>query len=674
MAVPVSLIGTFAIFPLLGFSINTLSLFGLVLAIGIVVDDAIVVVEAVEKYIEDGFSPKEATIKAMEDVSGPVIAIALILVSVFIPTTFIPGLTGRLYQQFAVTVSVSTLLSAFNALTLSPALSAMLLRPRKESRGLLARFFASFNKWFGIATDGYVSTCHLLIRKSLFAIVLIAVFAVGAGFFNGRLAPGFLPEEDQGYFYVNVSLPPASSLQKTNEVSQRIEDYLLSVDGVEYLTAVAGYSMLSGVSTTYSAFYFITLKEWGERKKPEQKLGAIMAAVNKRLHQFQQEENLASALAFSPPAIPGIGTAGGVTFILEDRAGKTMQFLSERTKKFLEAANKREEIAYASTTLSASVPQIYTKVDKEKVLKQGIDLAEVYQTIQVFMGGAMVNYYNEFGRQWQVFIEADGSSRRNIEQLGNFYVRNKDGAPVPLDAVSDSKMITGPEFTLRHNLYRSAQINAMAKPGYSSKQVMKALEETFNEVIDANDGMGFEYSGMSFQEKTADEGVSPTMIYVFSLLFVFLLLAALYESWSLPISVLLALPIAICGAFCGLWLRGMENNIYAQIGMVVLIGLAAKNAILIVEFAKAEREKGKSLFDAALTAAKLRLRPILMTAFAFILGCVPLAIASGAGSSSRQVLGTAVIAGMMAASLIAIFVIPCCFYIIGKFQKTKEEE
>ena len=659
-AVPVSLVGTFVLFPLFGFSINSLSLFGLVLAVGLVVDDAIVVVEAVERHIEEGMKPRDATLQAMREVSGPVIGIALVLSAVFIPTAFLPGITGRLYQQFALTIAISVIISAFNALSLSPALAALLLRPRKQSRGPLRWVFDRFNRVFASATHGYVNWSRLAIRKAVLSFALLAVLAVGAGFFGSKLPSGFLPEEDQGYVFISLQLPNAASLERTDQACRKIESILANTPGVQYTTSVIGFSLLSLVQSTYSAFFFVTFKPWSERKKPEEQYEAIKAHLSKELGGLTE----GVAFAFSPPAIPGVGTAGGVTFVLEDRAGKDVAFLSQNVKTFMDAAHKRPEFAGMITTFLPSVPQVFVKVDRDKVLKQGIDLGQVYQTLQTFMGGFFVNYFNRFGRTWQVYIEAEGDYRTDASNMGQFFVRNSNGDSVPLDAVATVQNISGPEFTLRYNEYRAAQINVTAAPGYSSIQAMNALEEVFRQTMPSE--MGYDYLAMSFQEKKAQQGVSPTLVFGMSLIFVFLILAALYESWSLPFSVLLGTPVAVFGAFATLWLRGMQNNIYAQIGLIMLIGLAAKNAILIVEFAKDEYEKGKPLIDAALEGARLRLRPILMTSFAFIFGCIPLWLASGSGAVARRILGSTVIGGMIAASGIAIFLIPVTFYVIER--------
>ena len=660
LAVPVSLIGTFALFPLFGFSINTLSLFGLVLAIGLVVDDAIVVVEAVEHHIEHGLSPRDAALKAMEEVSGPVIAIAIILGAVFVPTAFIPGITGRMYQQFAVTIAVSVAISAFNALTLSPALSALLLRPKVRGAGLLQRFYDGFNRVFGRVTDGYVGICRVLIHKSAIAVLLLAGIGVLGGFFGRAIPTSFLPDEDQGYLFAGLQLPNASSLQRTDAVVRQAEEILKNTPGIKYYSSVVGFSLLSGVNNTYSAFFFITLEEWAKRKKPEEQYRAISAHINREFAKIPE----AIGFAFSPPAIPGVGSSGGVTFILEDHTGGDL--LAPNLPKFMAAAAKRPELASVFTTALLSVPQIFVDVNRDQALQQGVELADIYTTMQCFMGGAFVNYYNQFGRQWQVYVQAEGDYRTRIENLGMFYVLNRSGNKVPLEALTSVRRIEGPEFTMRFNLHEAAQINASPVPGVSTAQAMQALEEVFRETMPQ--GMGYNYMGMSYQEKKAQQGVSPMAIFGFSLLCVFLILAAQYESWSLPFSVLMCTPIAVAGAFAGILVGRYENNVYAQIGLVMLIGLSAKNAILIVEFAKMGYEEGKSLIEASLESARLRLRPILMTSFAFILGCVPLAKASGAGALSRQVMGFTVIGGMLAASFVAIFLIPVAFYLVEKLS------
>jgi HAE1 family hydrophobic/amphiphilic exporter-1 len=675
LAVPVSLVGTFVLFPLFGFSINTLSLFGLVLAIGLVVDDAIVVVEGVERHIEEGMTPKAAALQAMEELSGPVVGIALVLSAVFVPTAFIPGITGRLYQQFAVTIAISVLLSAFNALTLSPALAALLLRPKERSQGLLRRFFDRFNRVFDRATDGYVRWSGVLLQKTLVVVVLLVVFSIAGVFFANRVPSSFLPDEDQGYAYVNVQLPNGASFGRTTLVADQVDKIIMNTPGVQYSTAFIGFSLLSFVRTSYNATFFVTFKPWDDRTSRAQQFQTLKAHLNEEFRKLPE----AVVFGFSPPAIPGVGTAGGFTFLLEDRSGGDVEFLAKNLNTFLDAARKRPEIASLSTTFLASVPQKFVDVDRDKVLKQGVNLNDVYRTIQAFMGGYFINYFNRFGRQWQVYIEAEADDRARADNVGQFYVRNSRGESVPLTTLTTVKSRLGPEFTQRFNEYRSAQVNGSSAPGYSADQATAALEEVFHQTMPRE--MGFDYSGMSFQEQKAREGVPPSVIFGLSLLFVFLILAALYESWSLPFSVLLSTPVAIFGAFFILWLRRtvlsaflpaflvqIENDIYSQIGLIMLIGLAAKNAILIVEFAKDEFDHGKPLSEAALAGAKLRLRPILMTSFAFILGCVPLWTASGAGAVARQIMGTTVIGGMMAASAIGIFFVPAIFYLVEKWS------
>ena len=682
LAVPVSLIGTFVLFPLFGFSINTLSLFGLVLAIGLVVDDAIVVVEAVERHIEAGLAPNAAALKAMEEISGPVIGIALVLSAVFVPTVFIPGITGRLYQQFAITIAISVILSAFNALTLSPALSALLLRPRAETQGPLRRFFGWFNRRFERATEGYLRWSGVLIRKSAVALVVLVAAGAGAAFFSGKVPSSFLPTEDQGYLFMHLQLPNAASLERTEAAAEKVEQILFRTAGVKYTTRVAGFSLLSFVNSSYTGFFFVTLDNWKDRRSRATQYQEIVQHVNKELSKLPD----GLALSFPPPAIPGVGTSGGFTFVLEDRAGKDVQFLAGNLRKFIGAAAKRPEIAPGLvTTFLPGVPQQFLTVDREKVLKQGVALNDVYRTVQAYMGGLFINYFNSFGRQWQVYIEAEAQYRSNLDHIDQFYVRNNRGTMVPLSALANFETRYGPEFTMRYNLYRSAQIIGSAAPGYSSAQAMKALEETFDRTMPRE--MGYDYMGMSFQEKKAQEGIPAAAIFGFSLLFVFLILAALYESWTLPFSVLLSTPVAVFGAFAVLWLRRwltglflpaysvqIENDVYSQIGLVMLIGLAAKNAILIVEFAKEKYEGGMALAEAALEGARLRLRPILMTSFAFILGCVPLWTASGAGALGRQIMGTTVIGGMLAASAIGIFLIPAIFHLVEKLSASTAPE
>ena len=656
LAVPVSLIGTFMVFPALGFSINTLSLFGLVLAIGLVVDDAIVVVEAVEKHMEEGMNSVDASYAAMDQVSSVVVATALILAAVFIPTAFIPGITGRLYQQFAITIAISVIFSAFNALTLSPALCALLLKPKTESKGLLGRFFAAFNRVFGRTTDKYVSLSGILVRRSALAMVVLVVIGSVGIYLGTQIPGGFLPTEDQGYAFVALQLPQGASLQRSVEAAGSVETALRGVPGVQAVTSVVGFSLLSFTQSTYNSFFFVTLKNWDERKSKDEQFAAIQQNLAKSLGGVKE----GLAFSFPPPAIPGVGSSGGVSFVLEDRTGKNdQQFLTANLFKFLGALQGRKEIAVAIPTYFPNVPQLYVDVDREKVSQQQVNQADVYATMQTFMGGYLVNYFNRFGRQWQTYVEAEGDYRTNIDNIGRFYVTSANGSRVPLSALVKVSRTTGPEFTTRFNEYEAAQLTINGAPGFSSGQVMAALEQVFAQTMPA--GMGFDYSGLSFQEHQAQQGLPSWVVFAVSILLCFLILAAQYESWSLPFGVLLSTPVAIFGAYLALTARHLENDVYAQIGLVMLIGLSAKNAILIVEFAKDEYEGGKTIFEAAMSGARIRFRPILMTAFAFIFGCMPLWFATGSGGVSRQILGTVVIGGMVAATLIAIFLIPVTF-------------
>jgi hydrophobic/amphiphilic exporter-1 (mainly G- bacteria), HAE1 family len=663
LAVPVSLVGTFILFPLLGFTLNTLSLFGMILAIGLVVDDAIVVVEAVEHHIEQGMSPRDATMQAMHEVQGPVIGIALILSAVFIPVAFMGGITGRLYQQFALTIAVSVLISAFNALTLSPALAALLLRP-KTGKGVVERLGGIFNRWFAKMTGHYVGLTGHLVRKMVLALGLLAGTAVLAGLLGKQLPAGFVPQEDQGYAIVSYQLPDASSLQRTHEVSAKIEQILAKTPGIRSYNVVSGYNLLTGTASSYVGTAFLSFKDWSERKGEGLSAAGIVRGLNIAFSQIPE----ARIRAIEPPPIPGIGTAGGADIMLQDRSGGSVQFLAQNVGKFLAEVNKRPEIAGAIPLFAPAVPQLFIDVDKDKVLKQGVPLTDVYGTLQAFLGGSYVNDFTRFGRQWKVFLQAEPQYRVDAKDIESFYVRNGQGEMVPLSALVTVKNILGPEYTVRFNLFRSAEVLGAVAPGFSSGQGIQAFEEVAAKVLPPE--MGYSWTNLSFQEKASQGGTA--RVFGLSLIFVFLILAALYESWSLPFTVLFSTPLAVLGAFLGLLMRRFDFDVYGQIGLVMLIGLAAKNAILIVEFAKAEFEKGRPLVDAALEGARLRLRPILMTSFAFILGCVPLWIAAGAGSASRQILGTAVISGMLLATMVGVFIVPVLYVAIGRLSGAKQ--
>ena len=662
VTVPVSLIGAFILFPFLGFSINVLSLLGLVLAIGIVVDDAIVVVEAVMHHIEKGMSPRDATRQAMKEVSGPVVAIALILIAVFVPVAFVPGITGRLYQQFAITIALSVGFSAINALTLSPALSALLLRPKREQPGLLDPFYKWFNRVFARVTGGYTGVAGVFARKAVRTVVLVLVLAGAAGYFGMSLPSGFVPEEDQGYVLIHVQLPDAASLERTDAVARQIEAVLATFESVESYTVVSGYSLLSGAAAPNTAVVFVSLKEWGERASIFERADILALRLNLAFATAIPE---AVVFAFGPPAIPGLGTSAGFSMMLQDRGGNTPQYLAEQVARFLDAASQRPEIARAMTTYSASVPQVYVDVDREQALTQGVPLSDLNTTLGANLGGAYVNDFNAFGRLYKVYIQAEPEYRAEPDQIGDFFVRNREGDMVPLSAFVAIESASGPGYTNRFNLARAAEITGSPAQGYSSADALAALEEVASDVLPAD--MGYAWNAISYQERAASG--SSAVVFLFALVMVFLILAAQYESWALPLSVLLGTPFAVLGAFLALWLSNFispsyVNNVFAQIGLVLLIGLAAKNAILIVEFARMKMGEGLNVLDAALAAAKLRFRPILMTAFAFILGVTPLLTASGAGAEARKVMGMTVFAGMLVATALGVILVPALFVFV----------
>lgn len=661
MAIPVSLIGAFIFFPMMGFTINVLSLLGLVLAIGIVVDDAIVVVEATQVNIANGMTTKEATLDAMRKVTAPVIATTLVLIAVFIPVAGMAGITGRLYQQFALTIVVSVIVSSVNALSLSPALSSLLLKKPVPYKGPLGWFFEKFNKIMGKTTDSYMTFTGIITRKLKRSVVFIVVITIAATMF-GKLVPGgFIPEEDMGYFFVNMQLPNASSLQRSDEVAKEIESILLDIPEVEFVTTATGFSLLSGAMSSNTGFIFVNLSDWSERdatvKEIVQRVNGILA---KRIKSAQ-------AFAFGPPAIPGLGNGSGFSIMLQDRSGNGPEYVAQKANEFIMAANKRKEIGAAFTTFQATVPQKYLDIDKEKALKLGVSLSDLYTTIGAFMGGSYVNDFTRFGRLYKTYIQAEPEYRVDESKISNFFIKNSDGNMVPLSTLATVKNISGPDYTNRFNLYRSVEVTGSPANGYTSAQTMAALEEVAQEVLPSD--MSYSWNAMSYQEKEASGSLG--MILTFSLLFVFLILAAQYESWSLPFSILMGTPFAIFGALFALWVGRLisptfENNIFAQVSFVMLIGMAAKNAILIVEFANDEFKKGLSLYDSALKAAKSRFRPILMTAFSFLFGIFPLVIATGSGAEARKVMGMALLGGMTLATLLGVFFYPMLFVLIGK--------
>jgi HAE1 family hydrophobic/amphiphilic exporter-1 len=657
LTVPVSLLGAFIMFPALGFSVNVLTMFGLVLAIGIVVDDAIVVVEAVQHHIEHGKDPVEATRLAMKEVSGPVVAIGLVLCAVFVPVAFMGGVTGQLYSQFALTIAVAVVFSVINALTLSPALAALLLRKPAPGRGPIAAFFKLFNRFFDWLSASYGGIVGGLCGKTARSMLLLVAVCAGI-YFLGKVVPGgFIPDEDKGYLFVAVELPEGASLQRTDAALKQVEAIVRHTKGVRSAVGLAGMNILNSLNVPNAALMFVGLQDWEERKAPHLHASAIAREWNKKFYAVPG----ARAFAFGPPPLPGYGNVSGFSMQLQDRTGGSIEQLARYVQQLTEAATQRPEIGRISTTFNPATPQVKVELDREKARTLGVPVDSVFATLQSYLSGLYVNDFVRFGRVYKVFLQAESQFTSRPEDIGQFYVRNGGGQMVPLSTLVTVSQMSGPNFVTRFNLYNAAEIMGAPAPGFSSGQAIRAIEQVMKSMPSET---GYEWSGLTLQEKKS-EGQAP-VIFGMAVLLVFLLLAAQYESWGLPFSVLLATPTVVLGTLVGMWVRNYDLNVYAQIGLVMLIGLAAKNAILIVEFAKMKREEGVDVLEAAVQGSKLRLRPILMTSFAFILGCVPLMLATGSGAASRSTMGTGVVYGMTIATAVGLFLIPVCYVFVQR--------
>ena len=660
VAIPVSLIGTFAVMGVMGFSLNMLTLFGLVLAIGVVVDDAIVIVEATYVQIDKGLSPREAAIKAMSEVSGAVIATTLVLLAVFVPAAFMPGITGEMYRQFALTIAVATVFSTINALTLSPALSALLLRPQKAKKNI---FFRGFDAAFAKLGSGYAAVSMALLRRSALVMLLFVALLGLTGWQFGRVPTGFLPEEDQGYVIASIQLPDGASLGRTERVLEQIDDILKATPGVRDWVSLGGFSVIDGTNASNGATVWIMMEPWEERTDPALSQTAILANLQSQFSGIQE----AIVFAFPPPAISGLGAAGGFQFQLQDRGAIGLVELDKMSQEIIADGGAQSGLTNLNTTFRADVPQLFAEVDRTKAKKLGISLNEVFGTLQAYLGSAYVNDFNRFGRTWQVKVQADHHFRLKPEDIRQLEVRNAAGEMVPVGTLVDVDYVTGPQTILRYNLYPTASITGQAAPGLSSGQALSLMENMATEKLPTS--MGFEWTGVSFQERQF--GNEAIVIFALAIFLVFLVLAAQYESWTSPAAVILVVPLAVLGTIAALIARNFDNNVYTQVGIVLLIGLASKNAILIVEFAKVEREKGKSIMEAAAEAAKLRFRPILMTAISSIAGFMPLVIAAGAGAASRQAVGTAVVGGMIAATVMSLMFTPVFYLVMQRLSEIR---
>lgn len=680
LAIPVSLIGTFAVLLAIGYTINLITLFGLILAIGIVVDDAIVVIENVSRLMdEEHLDPKQAAVKSMEEVTGPVVATTAVLLAMFIPICFLPGITGEMYRQFGITIAVSVLISSINALTLSPALCSILLKPVDKNRKKFF-LFRWFNDGFEKVTDGYVHLVKVIVRRALFALVLFGAIVFGCYWFYMNLPTGFIPNEDQGKLFVNIQLPDAASLDRTQAFTDRLVEEARKVDGVVDVIGVSGYSILTSAQASNNAMILVSLKPWKERKSPE----LSQDAIQRKLMAIFGRDPGAIVQVFGMPTIQGIGTTGGFSFVVEDTSGTYPERLEAAVNELCEAARKHPAIGSAYSTFRAQVPQVFLNIDREKALKLGVSISSINTALQGLTGYTYVNDFNKFGKVYKVEIQAATDARRSVPDVRNIFVRNDKGDMVPLGTLVEVEQKLSPQYLNRYNMYSSATINGSNAPGYSSGQAMAAMEELARQLLP--DGMKFDWTDMSYQEKAANKpvelggGLSLNMtmiIFSLALLFMYLFLVAQYESWMIPIAVLLSVPIAFFGSLLFLWVMHVENNIYTQVGFVLLFGLACKTAILIVEFAKVSHEQGKSIFDAAVEAAKLRFRAVLMTAISFILGVLPLVIATGAGAASRISLGTAVFGGMIVAAIGGTLLVPMFYAVVQhliEFGRKKPEK